>query len=70
MDKPTTRAFEKLEKRENLIRMTRLAFTQGRITEEVFRKRTAAIIDQYKLTDREQRAYEQFIRQQRKRNSK
>lgn len=67
MDKPTTRAIQKLEQRENLIRMTRMAFVRGRISEEVFRERTAAIESQYKLTDAEQRAYNQFIRQQRKR---
>lgn len=72
MDKLTMGAFEKLQKREHLLRSMRNQRALGRITQEVFKEREAAILKKFKLTPEEERAIElhnQMI-QQRKRNSK
>lgn len=66
MDRQTMRAFEKLQKREHLIRVTHYRYVTGRITWEEFKKEEAAIIERYKLTPEEQRAYEQHVKMQRK----
>lgn len=58
MDKLTSRAFEKLEKREHFLRSTRNQMALGRITREVFRQKEAEIIERFALTDDEQRAYD------------
>jgi hypothetical protein len=62
-------AFQKLEKREHLLRVTRERMALGRITREVFRKEEAAILEKYKLTFDEERAYNQHIKNS-KRQSK
>lgn len=67
MDKVLTRAFEKLQKREHLLRVTRDQMALGRITKEEFRTREAQIIEQYELTEAEQRAYDLHLRMTRKR---
>lgn len=62
-------AFTKLQKREHLLRVLRDQMGLGRITREVFRQQEAQIIERYKLTDDEQRAYDRHckVTDQRKR---
>ncbi|WP_010271299.1 hypothetical protein [Paenibacillus senegalensis] len=57
MDKHTQRAFEKLEKREHLLRAARDQRALGRITPEMFRKKEAEILERYALTAEEEQAY-------------
>jgi len=70
MEKQLIEAFEKLQKREHLLRVARHQMQSGRITEEEFRKREAQILDRYRLTLGEQRAYDLYLRMKGKRNSK
>ncbi|WP_068783193.1 hypothetical protein [Paenibacillus phocaensis] len=70
MEKKLMEAFEKLQKREHLLRVARHQMQLGRITEEEFRKREAQILDRYRLTLGEQRAYNLYLRMKGKRNSK
>jgi len=58
------RAIEKLQKREHLIRVTHYQLVTGRITQEEFKKKEAEIIEEFRLTPEEQRAYEQYVRLQ------
>lgn len=69
MDKLTMQAFQKLEKREHLLKVARDRWGCGRITKEMFRKEEAAILQRYRLTQEEERAYNQHIqRSKRKQN--
>ena len=70
MDKLTMKAFEKLQRREHFLRVARDRWALGRITKEVFRQQEADIINRYKLTDDEQRAYELFCKMQKQRKHK
>ncbi|TMV49334.1 hypothetical protein FE783_12525 [Paenibacillus mesophilus] len=58
MDKHLITAFEKLQKREHLLRVARDQMGLGRISREVFRQREAEILTKYSLTESEQRAYD------------
>lgn len=58
--KEAYRAFEKLQKREHLMREMRRRLETGRITEEVFRQSVADIDKAYRLTAVEQAAYDQY----------
>ncbi|MGO4372137.1 hypothetical protein AB4Z21_15455 [Paenibacillus sp. MCAF20] len=60
MDKNTTKAFEKMQKREHSLRVLRDQMGLGRITREVFRQESLAVIERYKLTDDEQRGYDLY----------
>lgn len=62
MNKLMFKVFEKLEKKEHLLRVARDRMALGRITREEFRKEEAAIIEMYRLTEEEQRIYERHIR--------
>lgn len=62
MDKLTMKAFEKMQKREHFLRVARERLEANRITREVFRAETAAILRRYALTEEEARAYEQHNR--------
>jgi len=68
MDKLVMRAFEKIQKREHLLRAARNQLALGRITREVFREKEADLLSKYELTPEEERAYEQYnkVQQQRK----
>ncbi|MNW34045.1 hypothetical protein D3C74_110140 [compost metagenome] len=68
MDKVVMRAFEKLQKREHHLRMARERMALGHTTRVMFRKEEAAIIETFKLTDEEQRAYETHIKKNRMSN--
>lgn len=70
MDKLTMRAFEKLQRREHFLRVARDRWALGRITREVFRQQEADIINRYKLTDDEQRAYDLHCKMQKQRRHK
>ena len=70
MDKLTMSAFEKMQKRENSLRVLRDRMGLGRITREEFRKEEVVIIMKYKLTEEEQRAYERHTRMQEQRKRK
>lgn len=70
MDKIMFQVFEKLQKREHFLRVTREQRALGRITEEEFRKREAQILERYRLTLGEERAYDLYLRMTGKRNSK
>ncbi|WP_287021558.1 hypothetical protein [Cohnella sp.] len=61
-DKLVMAALEKLQKREHLLRVARNQMALGRITEEEFRKREAEILDRYRLTVSEERAYNLYLR--------
>lgn len=61
MDKPTMRAFEKLEKREHLLRAARNQMALGRMSREAFREHEAQILERYRLSEQEQRAYDQHV---------
>ncbi|MBJ6362075.1 hypothetical protein ACFOQM_12315 [Paenibacillus sp. GCM10012307] len=69
MDKQTIRAFEKMQKREHLLRVLRDQMGLSRITREAFREESTKVIERYQLSDDEQRAYDRYaaIQQQRKR---
>lgn len=69
MDKITTKAFDKMQKREHFLRVLRDQMGLGRITREAFRKQSFEVIEKYKLTDDEQAAYDRFceVQDQRKR---
>ncbi|WP_311080986.1 hypothetical protein [Paenibacillus polymyxa] len=67
MDKVLMGAFEKLQKREHLLRVTRDQMGLGRITKEEFKAREAQILERYDLTEAEQRAYDLHLRMTRKR---
>lgn len=58
MDKLLMDAFEKLQKREHLLRVTRDQMGLGRITKEEFKNREEQILGRYALTEAEQRAYD------------
>ncbi|MNI91960.1 hypothetical protein D3C73_1496900 [compost metagenome] len=58
MDKITARAFEKLQKREHLLRVARERFALGRSSREEFRTRQAEILQQFALTEAEEAAHE------------
>ncbi|URJ36635.1 hypothetical protein MF625_001054 [Paenibacillus polymyxa] len=66
MDKVLLGAFEKLQKREHLLRVTRDQMGLGRITKEEFKEREAKILERYSLTDAEQRTYDSHLRMTRK----
>ncbi|KFN07271.1 MULTISPECIES: hypothetical protein [Paenibacillus] len=68
MDKLVYEAFRKLQKKEHLLRVARDRMATGRITREMFRKEEAAIIEAFKLTTEEQRAYESYSKMQRKKS--
>ncbi|MGN7760437.1 hypothetical protein [Paenibacillus sp. 22594] len=57
MDKITMAAFEKLQKREHLLRVARERFALGRSSREEFKERQAEILRQYALTEAEETAY-------------
>lgn len=57
MDKITIAAFEKLQKREHLLRVARERFALGRGSREEFKERQAEILRQYALTETEETAY-------------
>jgi len=69
MDKAARNAFEKMQKREHLLRVLRDQMGLGRITREVFREDSLKIIERYQLSDEEQNAYALYNRvtEQRKR---
>jgi len=58
MDKFAMKAFEKMQKREHLLRVLRDQMGLGRITREVFREQSIKIIESYQLSDEEQHAYD------------
>jgi len=62
MNKLVVSAFEKMQKREHLLRVARDQMGLGRITREAFRKKEAEIIERFSLTPSEQLAYDQHIR--------
>ncbi|MNW38898.1 hypothetical protein D3C74_159760 [compost metagenome] len=70
MEKILVQAFEKLQKREHLIRVNRDQRALGRITEEVFKKQETEILERYRLTLGEERAYDLYLRMKGKRSSK
>lgn len=70
MDNVTARAFEKMQKREHFLRVARDRMALGRITREVFRQQEVEIINRFKLTDDEQRAYDLYCKVQNQRKSK
>lgn len=71
MDKLVYEAFTKLQKQEHLLRVNRDQRALGRITEEELLKREAQILERYRLTLSEQRAYDLYVRMtQGKRRSK
>ncbi|MCA0754930.1 hypothetical protein KP806_07695 [Paenibacillus sp. N4] len=70
MDRLALSAFEKMQKREHSLRVLRDQMGLGRITREVFRQESLKVIERYKLTDDEERAYDLYnkVTDQRKRN--
>ena len=70
MEKLLLDAFTKLQKREHLLRVNRDQRALGRITEEAFKKQEAEILERYRLTLGEERAYNLYLRMKGKRNSK
>ncbi|WP_020621162.1 hypothetical protein [Paenibacillus daejeonensis] len=67
MDKLTSRAFEKMQKREHLLRSMREQMALGRMKREVFRSKSLEVIERYQLTDDEQRAYDRHAEMTRQR---
>ncbi|MNJ78236.1 hypothetical protein D3C77_759250 [compost metagenome] len=63
-------AFEKLQKREHLLRVARDQMGLGRITREEFKKQEAEIIERYSLTLAEERAYDLYLSMKGKHSSK
>ncbi|GIO39279.1 hypothetical protein J41TS12_41400 [Paenibacillus antibioticophila] len=70
MEKILIDAFEKLQKREHLLKVIREQRGLGRITQEEFKKQEAQILDRYRLTLGEERAYDLYLRMKGKRSSK
>lgn len=68
MEKQMMAAFEKLQKREHLLRVARDQMGLGRITREEFKQREAEIIERYRLTLGEERAYDLYLRMKGKRS--
>ena len=66
MDKLVLKAFEKLQKREHLLRVLNDRLERGLITQEAFEKEQADIFEATQLTDEERRAYRQYISRFRK----
>ena len=66
MDKLVLKAFEKLQKREHLLRVLNDRLERGLITPEAFEKERADIYEVTQLTDEERRAYRQYISRYRK----
>jgi hypothetical protein len=66
MDKHTMRAFEKLQKREHLLRVLNDRLARGIITPEEFEKEQTSIFVVTELTDEERRAYRQYNSRSRK----
>lgn len=62
MEQLVRQAFDKLQKREHLLRVARDLRATGRITQEEFRGREAEILGKYSLTIQEQRAYDLYLR--------
>lgn len=62
MDKPTARAFEKLQMAEHLTRTAYALWEQGRIDSEKLDQRLADIKKRYSLTTAEQQAYDAWKR--------
>ncbi|WP_135553184.1 hypothetical protein [Paenibacillus cymbidii] len=62
MEKLVMAAFDKLQKREHLLRVAREQMALGRITREEFKGREARILEEYALTVSEQRAYDLYLR--------
>jgi len=69
MDKHAAKAFEKMQKREHLLRVLRDQLGLKRITREMFRLESSKIIERYQLSDDEQTAYNLYckVQEQRKR---
>ncbi|MEK3873701.1 MULTISPECIES: hypothetical protein [unclassified Paenibacillus] len=61
MDKLVYEAFKKLQKQEHLLKVIREQRGLGRITQKEFREREAEILDRYRLTVQEQRAYDLYV---------
>ena len=55
-------AFNKLQKREHLLKWTREQRALGRITQKEFKEREAEILERYRLTVSEQRALDLYLR--------
>ncbi|GIO36182.1 hypothetical protein J41TS12_10430 [Paenibacillus antibioticophila] len=70
MEKRLLEAFEKLQKREHLLRVARDQLGLGRLTKEEFKKQEAQILERYRLTLGEERAYDLYLRMKGKRSSK
>ncbi len=68
MEKQLMAAFEKLQKREHLLKVTRDQMALGRITKEEFKKREAEILEKFGLTLGEERAYDLYLRMKGKRS--
>jgi len=62
MDRLVMQAFNKLQKREHLLKWTREQRALGRITQEEFKEREAEILERYRLTVSEQRALDLYLR--------
>lgn len=62
MEKHLMIAFEKLQKKEHLLRVARDQMALGRMTKEVFRETEAEIVKKYGLTLSEERAYDLYLR--------
>ncbi|AKG36071.1 hypothetical protein [Paenibacillus durus] len=69
MDKVTAGAFEKLQKREHLLRVARERMALGRSSREEFKERQAEILRQYALTEAEETAYNLYSQINRQRRS-
>ncbi|QYR20782.1 hypothetical protein KZ483_23980 [Paenibacillus sp. sptzw28] len=69
MDKQAQTAFDKMQKREHSLRVLRDQMGLGRITREVFREESLKVIERFRLSDDEQRAYDLHskVQEQRKR---
>jgi len=62
MNKETKTVFEKLEKREHLVRFQRNRLALGRITKTEYNAEIARIDERYGLTEKERLAYELYQR--------
>lgn len=67
MNKLLFGAFEKLQKREHLLKVLRDQLGLGRITREEFKKHEAKALQRYSLTEAEEREYDLHVRMTRKR---
>jgi hypothetical protein len=71
MEKLLLQAFNKLERREHLLRVLRDQMGLGRISKEVFKEREAEIMERYSFSLGEERAYDLYLRMMKgKRSSK